>query len=110
MNVKKLIFDNITEQFEANGIKGVSEMFIILNKDCDKAEIRLKNICDKYEKIDYPIEKKNILLKVFLNKLKKIAKEKGIEPKSYTVRVILKNEQIEFFVKDNNSQIHTIEI
>jgi hypothetical protein len=110
MNVKKLIFSNITEQFEANGIKGVSEMFILLNKDCDRAEIRLKNICDKYEKIDYPIEKKNILLKVFLNKIKKIAKEKGIDAESYTVRVILKNEQIDFFVKDIHSQIHTIEI
>ena len=110
MNVKKLIFENITEQFEANGIKGISEMFILLNKDCDKAEIRLKNICDKYEKINYPIERKNVLLKVFLSKIKKIAKEKGIDSESYTIRILLKSEEIQFFVKDTNSQIHTLEL
>jgi len=110
LNPKKLILSNISEQFEQNNIKGISEMYILLKANSDKAEIRLKNICDKFEKIDYDIDRKNVLIKIFLNKFKKYAVKNNIDVESYTIRIVFKTETIDIFLKDTKGQIHTIDL
>lgn len=108
MNPTKLILSQITEQLEANNIKGIKEMYILIPADTVTAEIRLVNICDKVEKVDYDIDRKNILIKIFLAKFKKYCKSKDIDVESYTVKINLKEETISTFAKDNKGKLHSI--
>lgn len=109
MDAKKLIISQISEQLESNKITGIKEMFVLIPKDSNKADIIVRNICDKTEKVVYDIDRKNILIKIFLNKFAKYAKKKEIEVSSYTIKIDLKAEKISAYIKDLNGQLHTID-
>lgn len=111
MNPKNLILSQVKEMLEKNNIPDVMEIYFTIDLLKDKTEaILLSTKFEKQKFNDIALDRKNILVKVFLNKAEKYCKSNNIIPEGYIIKIQLIKEELFFYVIINGGDLIIINV